>query len=193
MTDKEKAIVMAYTGVAMLTGEKFDIFHQYIEKLLGRPVYTHELAFKEIQDQIKEKSNEDFLKVCAQNNDDPMALAPAVKAEIKEVLVPFCNVTFDTEKLKELTDGIVERIRNGEIVLQTESAAEWIPVSERLPEEKTDPITNDYYDYICTFHLDDFDDVRVYKFGNGHWWHYGQMMDKYVTAWMPRPEPWKGE
>ena len=31
MTDREKAIVMAYTGIAMLTGEKFPIFHEYVE------------------------------------------------------------------------------------------------------------------------------------------------------------------
>ena len=34
--------------------------------------------------------------------------------------VPIANVTFDTEKLKELTDEIVERIKSGEIVLQDE-------------------------------------------------------------------------
>ena len=35
MTDKEKAIIMAYTGIAMLVGDKFDIFHQYIEEKMG--------------------------------------------------------------------------------------------------------------------------------------------------------------
>lgn len=35
MTDKEKAIVTAYTGITMLSGEKFSIFHKYIEDLLG--------------------------------------------------------------------------------------------------------------------------------------------------------------
>lgn len=66
MTDKERAIIMAYTGYAMLTGEKFDIFHQYIENLLGRPVLTHELAIKEIADEIHEKSKEDFIKLCSE-------------------------------------------------------------------------------------------------------------------------------
>ena len=51
--------------------------------------------------------------------------APTVEPEVKEV--PIANVTFDTEKLKELTDGIVERIKNGEIVLQDERLkGEWI-------------------------------------------------------------------
>ena len=40
---------------------------------------------------------------------------------------PIANVTFDTEKLKELTDDIVERIKSGEIVLQDERLkGEWI-------------------------------------------------------------------
>ena len=65
MTDKEKAIVMAYTGVAMLSGDKFSIFHEYIEFLLGRPVFTHELANEWVWNEIKEKSKDDFLKLCA--------------------------------------------------------------------------------------------------------------------------------
>lgn len=64
MTDKEKAIVMAYTGITMLTGEKFDIFHKYIEDILGRPVFTHELAEREIWNRIKQASQEDFIKLC---------------------------------------------------------------------------------------------------------------------------------
>lgn len=63
MTDKEKAIVMAYTGYTMLTGEKFDLYHQYIEALLQRPVYTHELAEKEVQEEIHEKSRGDFRRL----------------------------------------------------------------------------------------------------------------------------------
>ena len=64
MTDKEKAVVMAHTGICMLTGEKFSIYHKYIEELMGRPVFTHELANAETVNQIKEKSKEDFLKLC---------------------------------------------------------------------------------------------------------------------------------
>ena len=65
MTDKEKAIVMAYTGTCMLTGDKFSIFHEYVEHIMGRPVCTHELAIKEIADEIKEKAKADFIALCA--------------------------------------------------------------------------------------------------------------------------------
>lgn len=64
MTDKEKAIVMAYTGVTMLSGEKFSVFHEYIEKILGRPVWTLELADELVWNEIKEKSRADFLRLC---------------------------------------------------------------------------------------------------------------------------------
>ena len=43
------------------------------------------------------------------------------------IFKPIANVTFDTEKLKELTDEIVERIKSGEIVLQDERLkGKWI-------------------------------------------------------------------
>ena len=58
MTDREKAIVTAYTGITMLTGEKFSIFHKYIEDLLGRPVCTHELANEAIWTECCDAINE---------------------------------------------------------------------------------------------------------------------------------------
>lgn len=66
----------------------------------------------------------------------------------------------------------------------------WIPCSEGLPEEKTNPITKDFYEYQVTFKSEDVTDIRHYKFGEGHWWHGGGIMDKYVTAWRPLPEPY---
>lgn len=70
MTNKEKAIVMAYTGVTMLSGEKFQIFHEYIEKILGRPVLTLELADELVWNEIKEKSRADFLRLCEEAEND---------------------------------------------------------------------------------------------------------------------------
>lgn len=70
MTDREKAIVMAYTGTTMLTGEKFSIFHKYIEDILGRSVWTYELADKSVWEEIKEKSKSDFLELCKNELDD---------------------------------------------------------------------------------------------------------------------------
>lgn len=63
MTDKEKAIVMAHTGICMLTGDKFYIFHKYVEELMGRPILTHEIGW--LADAIKERSKVDFMALCA--------------------------------------------------------------------------------------------------------------------------------
>ena len=64
MTDKEKAVVMAYTGVVMLKGEKLQVFRKYVKDLLGRPVFKHELADEKISAEIKEKSRDDFIELC---------------------------------------------------------------------------------------------------------------------------------
>ena len=60
MTNREKAIVMAHTGICMLEGEKLGVFYQYLNELYGRPVYTHEWLTLD----IKEKSKPDVLQLC---------------------------------------------------------------------------------------------------------------------------------
>ncbi len=57
MTKQEKIIVSAYTGVLMCD---FDEVQEYIQKKLGRPVFTHELADKDIQKEIEEKNKRGF-------------------------------------------------------------------------------------------------------------------------------------
>lgn len=70
----------------------------------------------------------------------------------------------------------------------------WIPVSERLPKEKFNPYTHDFQEVICAT---TFGDVRVYKYGTAlgdnkaHFYHGGGIMDNYILAWQPLPEPYK--
>ena len=73
------------------------------------------------------------------------------------------------------------------------SKEKWIPVEERLPEEKTNPVTQDFYEYQVTAKFQDIEDIRNYKFGNGHWWHGPGIVDQYVVAWLPRPDPYRKE
>lgn len=61
MTTQEKIIVSAYTGVLMC---EFSDMVKYVEKILGRRVFTHEFAEEEVCKEIKEKSKADFLKLC---------------------------------------------------------------------------------------------------------------------------------
>lgn len=65
MTEKEKIIVSAYTGILMTD---FSKLHEYIEKKLGRPVWTHELADKSVVEEIKKKSEDDFLDICKKDD-----------------------------------------------------------------------------------------------------------------------------
>ena len=61
MTKREKQVVSAYTGVLMCD---FSDFHGYVEEILGRPVWTHEMALDEVEKEIKEKSKKEFLSIC---------------------------------------------------------------------------------------------------------------------------------
>lgn len=61
LTKEQAAIIGAFTGV--LCG-KFSDMHEYIEKIMGRPVFTHEMAFESVADEIKEKSKADFIEIC---------------------------------------------------------------------------------------------------------------------------------
>lgn len=79
MTKQECAIIQAYTGVCMLSGDDDVIFGEYVQSLLGRSLFTHE--YLDFADQIKELSKPDFLKLCefAVSSDQGQELREAVK------------------------------------------------------------------------------------------------------------------
>jgi len=62
LTRQDAAIIGAYTGICF---GPFSDMHEYIEKIMGRPAWTHELASPEMWEAIKEKSKDDFLALCA--------------------------------------------------------------------------------------------------------------------------------
>lgn len=70
------------------------------------------------------------------------------------------------------------------------SAQQWIPVSEGLPPSREEVIVS-----IC----DETGDTR-YNYTSHGWlttdkeyWIVDNEINNYVVAWMPLPEPWKGE
>lgn len=71
ITDRERAIIMAYTGATMLVGDKLSIFYAYAEEKLGRPVFTHELAYIETQEELKDASRDDFVALCSGTKEIP--------------------------------------------------------------------------------------------------------------------------
>lgn len=64
MTLEERVIVETYTGYCMTSGDERDAVYKYMEKLLGRSVYTHELAQKSVVKKLHEKSKDDFVNLC---------------------------------------------------------------------------------------------------------------------------------
>ena len=71
---------------------------------------------------------------------------------------------------------------------------EWIPISERLPEESINPYTKDFDEVLCTT---DWGEVLALKFGTPiihnkpHFWLGGAIMDEHIIAWQYKPEPYK--
>lgn len=64
MTLEERVIVETYTGYCMTSGDERNAVYKYMQKLLGRPVYTHELAQKSVVKKLHEKSKADFIELC---------------------------------------------------------------------------------------------------------------------------------
>lgn len=67
MTEKERIIVSAYTGYLLCD---FIKVHEYIEEKLGRPIWTHELANEEIQEEIRDKCRDDFVELAEKREED---------------------------------------------------------------------------------------------------------------------------
>lgn len=101
--------------------------------------------------------------------------------------------------LKEKQRGDLALMK--ELVALVEEQQQWIPCSERLPEDKENPITRDYYAYPVIVEFDrknekGLRDIRFYQYGNNHWWLGCSHMDKYVTHWLDihsLSKPYKGE
>lgn len=94
MTNREKAIVMAHTGICMLEGEKLGVFYQYLNELYGRPVYTHKWAILD----IKEKSKPDFLQLCKEEEPERrwIPITDGLPEEEGQYLV-FCDTDYGVE------------------------------------------------------------------------------------------------
>lgn len=67
MTKQEKVIVSAYTGIFMC--DIADI-KPYIEEKLGRPVEALEFGSQKFWTGVREKVNDDFMKICSGSDPD---------------------------------------------------------------------------------------------------------------------------
>mgnify|MGYP001036613090 CR=1 FL=1 len=85
----------------------------------------------------------------------------------------------DKNKLSEAMEKLA-RLEDAE---DTNVLSKWIPCSERLPEDNTDVI-------VC-FYSGTVTEMRYW--GNGIFQGIYEHTTKVIVAWMPLPEPYKGE
>lgn len=105
----------------------------------------------------------------------------------------FYQVSLNCQELANYHEQLAEWLTE---LQERREADRWIPVSERLPEEKINPYTADFDDVLCTT---DWGDVQAVKFGTPillnkpHFWLGGVIMDKHIIAWQYKPKPYESE
>ena len=109
--------------------------------------------------------------------------------EIDEMIERYGENPYIDEKVTDLCYGM--NIARG--IIRKHMNDDWVSVEERLPEEKINPISRDFYEYQVTAKFGNAKDVRHYRYGNGHWWNGPGIVDKYVIAWRENPEPYRQE
>jgi hypothetical protein len=66
LTKEQAAIVGAFTGIA---AGSFGDIQEYAERVLGRPIWTHEFASKELSAELKDAAGADFLSICHRDDE----------------------------------------------------------------------------------------------------------------------------
>lgn len=61
LTKEQAAVIGAFTGIA---AGPFGDIHEYAERVLGRPILTHEFASHDLWDRLKDAARADFLSLC---------------------------------------------------------------------------------------------------------------------------------
>ena len=127
MTHREKVIVSAYTGILMCD---FSDVHEYIEKILERPVWTHEMADKKIWDEIKAASQSDFIAICeAKEDEEERRRFPDLESY---------NEVFNCSLSKEAFDAIMGKplkIQDADELICVDPDTHEKIVFKRVPEE----------------------------------------------------------
>lgn len=102
MTKREGAVISAYTMILMF--KDFSPVHEYIEEIIGRPVFTHEIL--SLETEIKEKSKAEFERII--NN--------IGKDESRDAVFKRCICNYGTnpqidmaiEEMSELTKALLK-------------------------------------------------------------------------------------
>lgn len=138
------------------------------------------------------------VKECEKQYDgriDRMSMISEQTKELREIAtnwnpnIPINPVSVVLNKAADTIESLSAKMADMERSAE-DCGGGWIPCKERLPEEKINPVTDDFYEYEVTFKQGDVIDIRHYKFGRGHWWNYGMLSDDCVIAWREHLEPY---
>lgn len=138
-------------------------------------------AFEKIRKQVRVLSEQEFCKRRKQEE---------------------CDMYFDCETC--LIDSVIQIVSEVEaeyINKLSDCSTNWIPCSERYPN-KEEYLKNDgrfivtdghrVYQSIYDIYINRcFRTPKLFNFLSGRQWEFE--IDNCVIAWMPLPEPWKGE
>ena len=187
MTKKEKIVVSAYTGVLMCD---FADLQEYIEKKFGRPVFTHELADEDFQKEVKEKSKEDFLKIC-KREEDPEWLTDDDFETIRIHLNAYKEKLCNQRRWKEAEEyqRIIDRFM---AFASAQPEPHWIPCSERMPKIEETGVSM----MVLLCWSDGQVTVGAYAGDRtfvGQAWPKAKGANVRVIAWMPLPKPYGGK
>ena len=111
MTKKEAAIVEIYSGCCMLTGTDRKYVYEYASSLLGRAVFTHELASR--AKELHEKSKADFIKLCKNLKDSEISQPSKCDLHGKWIICsdgyyPYCSECGCEPRSREMTKFCAE-------------------------------------------------------------------------------------
>ncbi len=95
---------------------------------------------------------------------------------------------------KELVDALMEKwspdMSFNDLLMLIEGLKKekedlnWVSCEDRLPVEKENPLTMDFYMYPVKARFGEVEDIRYYSFGHGHWWYGPSIMDEHVESWL---------
>ena len=157
---------------------------------MNNDVISRAALKKQIDDKMDERFRWDSkLTVCEFKTivGDIIDNTPAVEMPVLELYKPISE-----KDRRRIIENLIKPQRL--YISNGRPQGEWIPVGERLPEEKINPRTNDFEEVLCTTI---WGDVRSYKFGTPighdepHFWYGWGIMDKEIVAWQYKPEPYQ--
>lgn len=79
MAREEAILLSAYTGFLLV--QDFSDVHKFCEDTLGRPIWTHEFADKDVQKEIQDKLRPQIMKLIQNTN----ALRPVSREQVEKV------------------------------------------------------------------------------------------------------------